>query len=72
MSLTHSRSLVRFQAETVFFPFLYVCYNHYIYCSAKVINYKCDPLSENLTCLHNSVLELNAIEIYLVKKMCAP
>ena len=29
--------------------------------------YTCDPLSENPTCLYNSVLEINAIEIHWVK-----
>ena len=31
---------------------------------------KCDPLTENLTCLHNSVFEINAIEIHWVKNVC--
>ena len=30
----------------------------------------CDPLSENPICLHNSVLEINAIEIHWVKNAC--
>ena len=30
----------------------------------------CDLLSENPTCLYNSVLEINAIEIHWVKNAC--
>ena len=55
-----------------------MCYNHYtlrliykISVCLPVIKYKCAPLSENLTCLHNTVLKIDVIELYWVKNVCS-